>query len=171
MLAKCVACGRVVAFICIHVLYTSKCLPNRCRFGKFCRRITPLPFIPNRKYTLSHWQCMRRRGKKWFVDFVNNVRMGKLFFLPHRTDWSTDDTITTFARQHVCSHFANVSQFKHTHTKKDSLMQLSIYTLAIVVMGPCSATDFFGMFSNDERGITLIFALSEWKVQDMYMLL
>lgn len=128
--------------ICIHVLYTSKCLPNRCRFSNFadawhpnayCVQAKILPFRTDNAYW--GWRRRRRCRKN---DLLTSIKCVHWKF--HLLSVSLPSS-SLFTHQHGCSHFANVSQFIFTRTH--TLMQLSIYTFSNCCHGTCSTSDFF----------------------------
>lgn len=108
-----------------------------------------------------HEKNKKMNKKIWFVDFdIMCVWKGVEF--PFILFSSLIHTVTTISPSFPSCMFTfckcvTIYTHTHRHTLRETLMQLSIYTLPIVVMGPCSASDFFGMFHQPWKGMTLIF--------------
>lgn len=110
--------------------------------------------------------AMERR-KKWFVDFdimcvcvwgveesfLSNTTNITFIRITLSRMLSFRKCVTIYTLIH-CTH----SEWEWGESERErvsgneTLMQLSFYTLAIVVMGPCLPSDFFGMFIIHDRG-------------------
>lgn len=102
-------------------------------------------------------QCIGvSEGKNDLLTSMYNVRFLSSFYSSSICNHHQQHCHYLYLHSYHIITYAHISQMCHNlnalDRENETLMQLSIYTLAIVAMGPCLASDFFGMLIIHEKG-------------------